>query len=80
MSGHLGERIASLIFDIETEPTTAAPGIDGRHCAGRTRGRTVNVKLCLNREGPIDTSDSGPPRLHRPARSNFLTAALKEHS
>ncbi len=39
------------------------------------------IKWCLKREGPIDTSDPGARRdSGRPARSNFLTAALREHS
>jgi len=57
-SGHLGEWIAAQIFGIELEPSAAAPGIDGCFCSGPLRGRTVNIKWYLKREGLLDTSES----------------------
>jgi hypothetical protein len=57
-SGHLGEWIASQVFDIELEPSAAAAAIDGRFRSGPLRGRTVNIKWYLKREGLLDTSES----------------------
>lgn len=57
-SGHLGEWIASQVFDIELEPTATATAIDGRFRSGLLQGRTVNIKWYLKREGLLDTSES----------------------
>jgi hypothetical protein len=57
-SGHLGERIASQIFDIELEPTANAAAIDGRFRSGPLHGSTVNIKWYLKREGLLDMSES----------------------
>ena len=57
-SGHLGEWIASEIFDIELEPSAVAAGIDGSFRSGPLQGRTVNIKWYLKREGLLDTSES----------------------
>lgn len=53
-SGHLGEWIASQIFDIDLEALANATGIDGRFRSGPLQGRTVNVKWYLQREGILD--------------------------
>lgn len=55
-AGHLGEWIASQVFDIE--PETSGAAIDGRFRAGPLQGRTVNVKWYLKREGLIDMTES----------------------
>src|ERR1035437_1979762 len=57
-SGHLGEWIASEIFDIELEPSAVAAGIDGSFRSGPLQGQTVNIKWYLKREGLLDTSES----------------------
>ena len=57
-SGHLGEWIASRVFDIELEPSAAATAIDGRFRSAPFAGRTVNVKWYLKREGLLDMSSS----------------------
>jgi hypothetical protein len=57
-AGHLGEWIASRIFDIELEASAVNPGIDGRFRSGLLQGCTVNVKWYLRREGLLDTSES----------------------
>lgn len=57
-AGHLGEWIAAQIFDIELEPTATAMAIDGRFRSGSLKGRTVNVKWYLQREGLLDMSVS----------------------
>lgn len=57
-SGHLGEWIASQVFDISLEPTATAKAIDGRFRSGPLQGRTVNVKWYLKREGLLDMTES----------------------
>lgn len=55
--GHLGEWIASAVFDIELEKSASAKALDGRFRAGPLAGRTVNIKWYGKREGMLDTSD-----------------------
>jgi hypothetical protein len=55
-AGHLGEWIASAVFDIELENSAVAEAIDGRFRSGPLRGRIVNVKWYLKREGLLDMS------------------------
>ena len=57
-SGHLGEWIASQVFDIELEQSAAATAIDGRFRCNPLQGRTVNIKWYLKREGMLDMSES----------------------
>jgi len=57
-SGHLGEWIASRIFDIELETSATARGIDGRFRSGPLAGKTVNVKWYLKHEGLLDVAKS----------------------
>lgn len=57
-SGHLGEWIASRIFDIELEASATNTAFDGRFRTGPLQGRTVNVKWYLKQEGILDTSAS----------------------
>jgi hypothetical protein len=56
--GHLGEWIASQVFDIELEPAATVPAIDGRFRSGPLQGSTVNVNWYLKREGLLDMSES----------------------
>lgn len=51
-AGHLGEWIASVVFDIELESSASAKGIDGRFRTGPLHGRTVNVKWYMKHQGP----------------------------
>jgi hypothetical protein len=53
-SGHLGEWIASKVFDIALEAPANATAVDGRFRSGPLQGRTVNVKWYLKREGILD--------------------------
>jgi hypothetical protein len=57
-SGHLGEWIAAQIFNIELEASAVAAGIDGHFRSGPLRGRTVNIKWYLKREGLLDMTES----------------------
>lgn len=52
--GHIGEFIASRVFDITLEPSAANRGYDGRFTSGPFAGRTVNIKLYGKREGLLD--------------------------
>jgi len=49
-AGHLGEWIASQVFDIELEDSASAAGIDGRFRSRPAQGRTVNVKWYMKHE------------------------------
>jgi len=48
--GHVGEYIASRIFDIVLEPSASSKGIDGNFVRGPLAGRSVNVKWYTKRE------------------------------
>ena len=56
LTGHIGEYIASKIFNIELESSAARKGIDGRFTEGALKGRTVNIKIYGKREGLLDIS------------------------
>ncbi len=60
-AGHLGEWIASRVFDIELEASATAAGIDGHFRSGALAGKTVNVKWYLKHEGLLDISKPGTP-------------------
>jgi hypothetical protein len=53
-AGHLGEWIASAVFDIELETSATTAAVDGRFRAGKLQGKTVNIKWYLKREGLLD--------------------------
>jgi hypothetical protein len=57
-TGHLGEWIAARIFDIALEESASATAFDGRFNSGVLRGRTVNIKWYLKREGVLDVAQS----------------------
>ncbi len=53
---HIGEFIASKIFDINLATSATTKGIDGYFSKGSLKGRTVNIKLYGKREGILDIS------------------------
>jgi hypothetical protein len=55
-AGHLGEWIASQIFDIVLEESAATQGFDGRFRSGPLQGYTVNIKWYMKRTGLLDTT------------------------
>ncbi|MGW0200781.1 hypothetical protein [Nonomuraea sp. NPDC003201] len=57
-AGHLGEWIAARVFGIELEASAVAAAIDGRFTSDPLRGRTVNVKWYLKREGMLDVTEA----------------------
>ena len=54
LSSHIGEYIASKIFDIELYESATHKGVDGQFRTGPLRGKTVNVKLYGKKEGILD--------------------------
>lgn len=54
--GHIGEYVASKIFDIQLESSATATGIDGRFTSGPLKGRTSNIKLYGKKENFLDIS------------------------
>jgi len=51
---HLGEFIASKIFNIRLESSATAKGIDGVFIEGPLKGKTVNIKTYGKQEGILD--------------------------
>jgi hypothetical protein len=56
--GHLGEWIASQIFDIKLETSASRKAIDGQFRTGLLAGRTLNIKWFFKREGGLDMTES----------------------
>jgi hypothetical protein len=59
--GHIGEFIASLIFDINLNASATHKGHDGVFKSGQLAGKSVNVKLYGKREGLLDLNAKFPP-------------------
>lgn len=58
--GHVGEFIASEIFDIQLFPTKTVKRTDGVFRIGQLRGKSVNIKFYPKREGILDLPTSAP--------------------
>ena len=52
--GHIGEYIASRIFDIELKQDATHRGSDGHFRSGQLAGKSVDVKFYAKREGVLD--------------------------
>ena len=52
--GHVGEFIASKIFDIELVGSAAEPAIDGYFRSGKLKGKSVNIKWYPKNERLLD--------------------------
>jgi hypothetical protein len=52
--GHIGEFVASRIFNISLQHSASAKGIDGYFNDGNLKGRSVNIKWYAMREGLLD--------------------------
>jgi len=59
--GHVGEHIASAIFDIKLEASATAKGIDGHFVTGPLAGRSVNVKWYAKLENALDLTPAFLP-------------------
>lgn len=62
--GHIGEFIASRVFDIQLESSAATPGIDGRFGSGPLADRTVNIKFYSQRDSMLDIATKSPPDVY----------------
>lgn len=62
--GHVGEYIASRIFDIALEDSAVHPGSDDRFRSGPFAGRSVNIKMHGKREGLLDINPAYVPDFH----------------
>lgn len=63
-TGHLGEWIAARIFDIALHSRASHAGSDGVFRSGSLRGRSVNIKWYLKREGLLDVSVNAHPEFY----------------
>jgi len=54
MAGHLGEFIASKIFEISLMKSASHKGFDGHFNAETLAGRSVNIKLYSEQQGILD--------------------------
>jgi hypothetical protein len=68
VAGHLGEWIASRVFDIQLETSAVTRAIDGRFRSGPLRGQSVNVKWYGKLEGLLDVTQD-------PALDHYLVLA-----
>ncbi len=60
-TGHIGEYIASKIFDIELNQSAAHAGMDGYFRSGILLGKSVDAKYYGKREGLHNVSQNHPP-------------------
>ncbi len=60
-SGHIGEFVASGIFDIELAESAAQKGIDGHFSSGPLAGKSVNIKKYSTDQGLLDIVLESPP-------------------
>jgi hypothetical protein len=59
--GHIGEYVASKVFDIALEESASQKGIDGHFRNALLSGRTVNVKWYAFQEGLLDITPDALP-------------------
>lgn len=59
--GHIGEFIASKVFDIKLEVSAVTKGFDGVFCSGPFRGNTVNIKFYGKLESLLDIREDALP-------------------
>ena len=60
-SGHVGEYLASRLFDIELEESATNPGSDGYFRIGSLAGKSVNIKWYGKRENILDINPDHLP-------------------
>jgi len=59
--GHVGEYIASKVFDIKLEESAVHAGSDGVFTDGPLVGKSVNIKMYGKREGMLDIREKYVP-------------------
>ncbi|MBX3059689.1 MAG: hypothetical protein KF770_24835 [Anaerolineae bacterium] len=62
--GHIGEYIASKIFDITLQESAVARSIDGCFSTGQLANCSVNVKWYGKQEGLLDVSQNSQPNYY----------------
>ncbi len=62
--GHIGEYIASRIFDILLHESAIKKGSDGKFNSGQLVGKSVNVKLYSKQSGILDLNSQFPPEYY----------------
>ena len=61
LTGHLGEYIASIIFDIRLADSASNKAIDGWFSSGNLEGKSVNVKWFTSHDGLMNLCESNQP-------------------
>lgn len=61
VSGHIGEYVASHVFDVALESSATNAGFDGRFRSGPYAGKSVNIKKHGKRGGWFDITPSHVP-------------------
>ena len=61
MIGHIGEYIASKVFDITLVESANSKGIDGVFNSGNLIGRSVNIKWYTKDQRMLDINPNGLP-------------------
>ena len=64
LAGHVGEFIATHVFDIRLAPSAVERSIDGTFASGGLGGRTVNVKWYGARENLLDITPGLLPHFY----------------
>jgi hypothetical protein len=59
--GHIGEYIASMVFDIRLEVAATHRHSDGHFASGPLAGCTVNIKFYAKQEGVLDVAEDDQP-------------------
>ncbi len=62
--GHVGEFIASQVFNITLEESASTPAIDGFFSEGNLRGQSVNIKWYAKRENVLDITPEKLPNYY----------------
>lgn len=60
-AGHIGEYIASRVFNITLQESATHQGSDGYFSSGALAGRAVNIKWYARREGLLDINPDALP-------------------
>jgi len=60
VAGHLGEWLASQLFDIDLEPPDSAEAYDGRFASGPLATRSVNIEWISKRDEDLALASARP--------------------
>ncbi|MFC1905650.1 hypothetical protein ACFLXL_02440 [Chloroflexota bacterium] len=75
LMGHVGEYIASNIFDIRLEHSATSKAIDGHFNSGSLLGKTVNIKWYAKMERMLDISKGTSPDFYLVMTGPIASAA-----